>query len=764
MGMPCVAAGARRRRRRLGRAPRGDPRAGRAHGRSGCAAARCSSRPSEPMDAATLDDAVAALRRPFDSVHGGWGGAPKFPAASVIEFLLRRGEHADGAPHAALDGLGRHQRPGRRRLRALHRRRHLDRPALREDALRQRAARARVPARLAGQRRPAAAAHRRGDARVGAARDARARGRLLLSALDADSEGVEGKFYVWTLDELRGGPRRRRADAAIAWFGATRRGNFEGANVLESRGAEPPPERARADPRARCSRRASERVRPGLDDKRLTVVERAHDRARWPTPARSLGRDDLLDAARDAARFVLERMRDADGRLLRTFNDGAGAAERLPRGPRLPARGAAHALRGDVRGALVHRGARRSPTRSSSASPTPSAAASSRPPPTTSSSSRGARTSRTRRSRPAARAPRFGLLRLAALTGEAALRGARARRTCACCTRSRRSTRRRSATCCRRSTSTSPPTREVALVGDPTASPRSPRVVRERAAPAPRARGRRRAATAPCRCMEGRGRVDGRAAAYVCERFACLRPVTGADELRALLETHSAGASIRSPIPRVAPAMSRLLAFPAHPRHKWIVFGVWLARHRRRARRQPARQVRRRREERVVLVPARRRRVDAGAGRTEELAGRRAGADGRRLPPRRRADRGRPRADRRRPRRAQRAALPRHDAVRAADVSRSDGAARAADRATSPATASPTRSSTRSRTARERVSDPGGGLEVEGHRRRRLQRRRDQGLREHQRHAAAVGGARSSSSCWRSSTAARSSCGSRSPR
>src|SRR3954466_8485863 len=45
----------------------------------------------EPFDAAALDEAVAGLRSGFDSVNGGWGGAPKFPAASSIEFLPRRG-------------------------------------------------------------------------------------------------------------------------------------------------------------------------------------------------------------------------------------------------------------------------------------------------------------------------------------------------------------------------------------------------------------------------------------------------------------------------------------------------------------------------------------------------------------------------------------------------------------------------------------------------------------------------------------------------
>src|SRR5437764_13599349 len=47
---------------------------------------------AEPIDGRALDAAVARLREGYDRAHGGWGGPPKFPAASVIEFLLRRGE------------------------------------------------------------------------------------------------------------------------------------------------------------------------------------------------------------------------------------------------------------------------------------------------------------------------------------------------------------------------------------------------------------------------------------------------------------------------------------------------------------------------------------------------------------------------------------------------------------------------------------------------------------------------------------------------
>ena len=103
-----------------------------------------------------------ARRQPgasFDPAHGGWGGAPKFPQPMTIELLLR--EHlrtgdgrgaGHGAPHAGRHGRGRHPRPARRRLRALRHGRRLAGAPLREDALRQRPARPRLPPRLAGHR------------------------------------------------------------------------------------------------------------------------------------------------------------------------------------------------------------------------------------------------------------------------------------------------------------------------------------------------------------------------------------------------------------------------------------------------------------------------------------------------------------------------------------------------------------------------------------------------------------------------------------
>src|SRR5207253_4760935 len=113
-----------------------------------------------------------------------------------------------------------------------------------------------------------------------------------------------------------------RAERRIAHYGVTERGNFEGRNILHlAKGpAEAAPEGLDEMRKALLEARA-QRVWPGLDDKRL---------ASWNALAISafadagavLGRDDYLDAARGCAEFVLDRLRDDQGNLLRTYKDG----------------------------------------------------------------------------------------------------------------------------------------------------------------------------------------------------------------------------------------------------------------------------------------------------------------------------------------------------------------------------------------------------------------------------------------------------------
>ena len=100
------------------------------------------------------------------------------------------------------------------------------------------------------------------------------------------------------------------------------RGNFEGRNIpnLIGRWDTSPPERL-DEARAALYEARSQRVWPGLDDKRLASWNALMISALADAGA-VLGRDDYLDAARAAAEFVLDEMRDADGRLLRSWKDG----------------------------------------------------------------------------------------------------------------------------------------------------------------------------------------------------------------------------------------------------------------------------------------------------------------------------------------------------------------------------------------------------------------------------------------------------------
>jgi uncharacterized protein YyaL (SSP411 family) len=143
------------------------------------------------------------------------------------------------------------------------------------------------------------------------------------SAEDADSEGVEGKFYVWTLDDVRAAAGDD-ADAAVEWWGVTADGNFDGANILfrplDSELVRPPTiDRAR---RAMFDAR-EQRVRPGLDDKVLTEWN-ALFLATLAEAAAATGNGVWLDAAVANGEFMLEHLRRGDGRWMRSWQSAAG--------------------------------------------------------------------------------------------------------------------------------------------------------------------------------------------------------------------------------------------------------------------------------------------------------------------------------------------------------------------------------------------------------------------------------------------------------
>jgi uncharacterized protein YyaL (SSP411 family) len=138
------------------------------------------------------------------------------------------------------------------------------------------------------------------------------------SAQDADSEGEEGRFFLWTPAAVQAvlGPD---ADLALAYWGLDRGPNFEGRNVLWVPG-EPDP--GRITPlRRRLFEARERRVRPARDDKVLTAWTGLAARA-FAEAGRALGRADYLGAARAAADFVLSALVDGDGRLLRSWKDG----------------------------------------------------------------------------------------------------------------------------------------------------------------------------------------------------------------------------------------------------------------------------------------------------------------------------------------------------------------------------------------------------------------------------------------------------------
>ena len=145
------------------------------------------------------------------------------------------------------------------------------------------------------------------------------------SSEDADSEGEEGRFYVWTPEQIVEVLGEEQAVAAMEWYGVTEGGNFEGQTILHRpvRGdllRSPAVEEARAA----LFEAREQRVRPGLDDKVLTEWNGLM-LAALSEAAAVLEREDWLDAARDNAEMLLAHLRKDDGRWQRSWQADGGA-------------------------------------------------------------------------------------------------------------------------------------------------------------------------------------------------------------------------------------------------------------------------------------------------------------------------------------------------------------------------------------------------------------------------------------------------------
>ncbi len=301
--------------------------------RSGTAVARTIagelSAPSDSGSAALgdwiLDAALAGLERGFDARNGGWGGAPKFPQPMTIELLLRLHiRTGDERPLAmarrtldamAAGGIYDHLGGGFARYAtdAVWLVPHFEKMLYDNAQL----ARVYVHAwQLTREPRYRDVAEQTLEF---VARELRTPDGGFAASLDADTDGDEGATYVWTRAEI---DRLLGPDAALfnAAYGVTAEGNWEGRAILAR-----PIGSADNDTLARARRKLLEarhrRTQPARDDKVLTAwnglmiaaladAAAAFDEPRW------------AELAATAADLLLERVRDSDGRLQRSWKDG----------------------------------------------------------------------------------------------------------------------------------------------------------------------------------------------------------------------------------------------------------------------------------------------------------------------------------------------------------------------------------------------------------------------------------------------------------
>ena len=286
-------------------------------------------RPAVPLAAgsltpALLDEAYTRLARDHDPTHGGFGSAPKFPQPMLVDFLLRSHRRtgdpsvlamaqqtlqamAAGGMYDQLGGGFHRYSVDERWLvphfekmlydNALLPRAYLDAWQLTGDA---------------GFRRVVE------DTLAFVQRELLSPDGGFYSSLDADSEGEEGRFYVWTPHELELALGVDDATAVARAFDVSDAGNFDGRNILHP--MTPDAAAVLAGARERLLAARAGRVRPHRDEKVIAGWNGLMLRA-FAEAGRVLDRPDLLSIAEANARFLLSRMRTGE-RMRRSYKDG----------------------------------------------------------------------------------------------------------------------------------------------------------------------------------------------------------------------------------------------------------------------------------------------------------------------------------------------------------------------------------------------------------------------------------------------------------
>ena len=292
----------------------------------------------DALNAELLDQAFQGLHADFDWTYGGFGGAPKFPQPMILEFLLRY--HARTGSEAALrmvtHSLTKMARGGiydqigggfaRYSVDSMWLVPHFEKMLYDNAQL----SRVYLHAwQVTGEPFFRRIAEETFDYLL---REMTSPEGGFYSATDADSEGEEGKFFLWTRDELETVLGAEDARLASAYWGVTAHGNFEGRTILNVPNDDAAVAahldlslealRARIDAiKAKLYAARQARIPPGLDDKLLTAWN-ALLLGSLAEAARVLDRDDYRAAAIKNADFLLDRMQTAEGRLLRTYKDG----------------------------------------------------------------------------------------------------------------------------------------------------------------------------------------------------------------------------------------------------------------------------------------------------------------------------------------------------------------------------------------------------------------------------------------------------------